>query len=133
MSSEIEVYLKTHLMRSTHRIYCHLMAFTNPSLDNNYSSSFSSFRVKMQKMRWISSTHSQHPGPIPTFQNQYGCIQEAVYYSANLTSLRAHHGVMSGNLTNSPCGKGNYSITAIAHTKSILTRSRGLPEYRRSF
>ena len=71
-------------------------------------------------MKWITSTHSQHPGPIPTFQNQYGCIQEVVYYSANLTSLRSHDGVMSGNLTNSPCGKGNYFITAVAHTNLFL-------------
>ncbi len=94
--------------------------------------SFSDFHLQNEdaEQKWLShdapsstsssSTHPAHTGPIPTFQNEYGCIQETVYYSANLSALRAHDGVISGNLTDSPCGQGTYFISAIAHTNLFL-------------
>ncbi len=84
---------------------------------------FSVFQSEDAELKWLpqdASSHTSHRGPIPTFQNEYGCIQEAVYYSANLSSLRTHDGVMSGELTQSPCGQGTYFITAIAHTNLFL-------------
>lgn len=63
---------------------------------------------------------SSSKGPIPTFQNKYGCIQETVYYTSNLTVLSNANSVLTGNLGDSPCGTGHYFITAIAHTNLFL-------------
>ncbi len=59
----------------------------------------------------------QHvPGPIPTFQNQYGCIQEVVFYSLNTTFTRNDSYILTGNLTDSACSGGYYYFTPVIGT-----------------
>ncbi len=75
-------------------------------------------------MKFPARAHTQkrllHEGPLPPFQNKYGCIQEEIYYSANLSMLSNHDEVITGDLSESPCSRGHYFITAVAHTNLFL-------------
>ena len=59
-------------------------------------------------------------GPIPSFQNEYGCIQDAVRYSVNTSVLGPYRSkLLIGNVSG-PCMSGFYYVTGLAKTNLFL-------------
>ncbi|XP_064625749.1 voltage-dependent calcium channel subunit alpha-2/delta-2-like isoform X2 [Lineus longissimus] len=57
-------------------------------------------------------------GPIPKFNNEYGCIQDVVGYEANQTALGSS-GMVTGNVSG-PCMSGFYYVIALPKTNLYL-------------
>ncbi|XP_030839369.1 voltage-dependent calcium channel subunit alpha-2/delta-3-like [Strongylocentrotus purpuratus] len=57
-------------------------------------------------------------GPIPSFSNSGGCIQDVVGYQAN-TSALGSTGLLTGNISG-PCKSGFYYLTALPKTNLFL-------------
>jgi hypothetical protein len=59
-------------------------------------------------------------GPIPSFQNDYGCIQDAVRYSVNASVLGLHQTkILVGNVSG-PCMSGFYYVASLPKTNLFL-------------
>ncbi|XP_002735490.2 VWFA and cache domain-containing protein 1-like [Saccoglossus kowalevskii] len=57
-------------------------------------------------------------GPIPSFSNNFGCIQDVVGYQANSSAL-GPSGMITGNVTGA-CKSGFYYLTALPKTNLFL-------------
>ncbi|XP_070555607.1 voltage-dependent calcium channel subunit alpha-2/delta-2-like [Ptychodera flava] len=60
----------------------------------------------------------RNKGPIPSFSNNFGCIQDVVGYQANSSAL-GPSGMITGNITG-PCKSGFYYLTALPKTNLFL-------------
>lgn len=59
-------------------------------------------------------------GPIPSFKNEYGCIQDAVRYSVNESIFSENqNNILIGNLTG-PCMNGFYYVAILPKTNLFL-------------
>ena len=70
-------------------------------------------------------------GPIPSFQNEYGCIQDAVRYSVN-ESVLSGSTLLIGNVTG-PCMSGFYYVVALPKTNLFLLAIENWQDYKESF
>jgi voltage-dependent calcium channel alpha-2/delta-3 len=57
-------------------------------------------------------------GPITSFQNEYGCIQDAVRYKVNTTVFK-NSSLLTGNVSG-PCMSGYYYVAALPKTNLFL-------------
>jgi voltage-dependent calcium channel alpha-2/delta-3 len=72
-------------------------------------------------------------GPIPSFQNEYGCIQDAVRYLVNASVLGPHQTkILIGNVSG-PCMSGFYYVTALPKTNLFLLVIENWQDYKESF
>jgi len=72
-------------------------------------------------------------GPIPSFQNDYGCIQDAVKYSVNTSILGAHQTkLLIGNVSG-PCMSGFYYVTGLPKTNLFLLVIENWQNHKESF
>ncbi|XP_071499643.1 voltage-dependent calcium channel subunit alpha-2/delta-3-like [Diadema antillarum] len=60
----------------------------------------------------------RYKGPIPSFSNSIGCIQDVVGYQANFSALGST-GMITGNISG-PCKSGFYYLTALPKTNLFL-------------
>lgn len=60
----------------------------------------------------------KHKGPIPQFNNKFGCIQDVVGYEANSTAL-GRSGMITGNVSG-PCMSGFYYVISLTKTNLYL-------------
>ncbi|XP_063967969.1 voltage-dependent calcium channel subunit alpha-2/delta-3-like [Lytechinus pictus] len=60
----------------------------------------------------------RYRGPIPSFSNSGGCIQDVVGYQANSSALGST-GLLTGNISG-PCKSGFYYLTALPKTNLFL-------------
>ncbi|XP_028402985.1 voltage-dependent calcium channel subunit alpha-2/delta-1-like isoform X1 [Dendronephthya gigantea] len=67
-------------------------------------------------------------GPIPPFQNEYGCIQDVVGYAALFEDNKVFTGHSSG-----PCTVGNYFFTSLPKTNLYLLVIENWSRYRQSY
>jgi voltage-dependent calcium channel alpha-2/delta-3 len=71
-------------------------------------------------------------GPIPSFQNEYGCIQDAVRYSVDFTVLGKYQSkILVGNVSG-PCMNGYYYIAAMPKTNLFLLVIENAQNYKES-
>lgn len=71
----------------------------------------------------------RNKGPIPPFQNEYGCVQDVIEYNA--TSLQ-DGAVFTGN-SSGPCTSGNYFFTSLPKTNLHLLVIENWTRYRQSY
>ncbi len=72
-------------------------------------------------------------GPIPSFQNEYGCIQDAVRYSVNSSVLGPYQSkILIGNVSG-PCMSGFYYVAALPKTNLFLLVIENWQHYKASF
>lgn len=71
----------------------------------------------------------RNKGPIPPFQNEYGCIQDVIGYNATLFQ---DDDIFVGN-SSGPCTSGNYFFTSLPKTNLYLLVIENWTRYRQSF
>jgi voltage-dependent calcium channel alpha-2/delta-3 len=68
-------------------------------------------------------------GPIPSFQNEYGCIQDAVRYSVDEKVLGGSK-LLIGNVSG-PCMSGFYYVVALPKTNLFLLAIENWQDYKK--
>ena len=72
-------------------------------------------------------------GPIPSFQNEYGCIQDAVRYSVNASILGQYQTKMIVGNVSGPCMRGFYYVSALPKTNLFLLVIENWQNYKESY
>ncbi|XP_060584904.1 voltage-dependent calcium channel subunit alpha-2/delta-3-like [Ruditapes philippinarum] len=72
----------------------------------------------------------RNKGPIPKFNNEFGCIQDVVGYSVNETALGPSR-MVTGNVSG-PCMSGFYYVTTLPKTNLYLLVIENWKQYRES-
>jgi len=119
-------------------IYAHRFLQISETIDFSGSCTISPYKPKVT-LEGIpinpedQDNYYKNRGPIPSFQNEYGCIQDAVRYSVKATTLgKRQNKILVGNVTG-PCRIGNYYVAALPKTNLYLLVIENAQDYRESF
>ncbi|KAL4236042.1 hypothetical protein ACF0H5_004428 [Mactra antiquata] len=74
--------------------------------------------------------YNRNKGPIPKFNNEFGCIQDVVGYSVNETALGPSR-MVTGNVSG-PCMSGFYYVTTLPKTNLYLLVIENWIQYKES-
>jgi len=119
-------------------IYRHKFLIRSENIDFSGKCSISPYQPKVT-LEGIpvnpedQDNYYKNRGPIPSFQNDYGCIQDAVKYSVNISILGPHQTkLLIGNVSG-PCMSGFYYVTALPKTNLFLLVIENWHNYKESY